>query len=116
VSSMRSSRASIVVMSLFVFAAQARAEDAPTEPSAPSTADELEALKARQTALEERVARAEAKEREEAEEKKRAQKRAVTFSAAPGKGFGLTVGDGRFSINLKPRVQIRDTILAQSDK
>lgn len=43
-----------------------------------------------------------------------APKHTVSFSAAPGRGLVLTVGDA-FSLSLRPRVQIRDTVLIHSD-
>ncbi len=79
-------------------------------------ADELVALKARQAALEERVAQAEARERAEVDAQKAALKRAVSFSATPGKGLTLTVGGDRFSLSLRSRAQVRDTIVAQDGK
>ncbi len=83
-----------------------RADEPPLAAAAPvvtdsSVADQLAELKVQ-------VAQAEA-------EAKRALARSVAFSAAPGKGLSLTLGD-KFSLSLRSRAQVRDTIGIQGGK
>ena len=83
---------------------------------------ELADLKTQVAALREQQARLQAKEAADdardaaaAAEAKRAVQRAVSFSAAPGRGLTLKVGD-IFSLSLRPRAQVRDTISIQDGK
>lgn len=93
-----------------------RAEDPPIATGAadaPALAAELAELRERQRLLEVRVQRAEQRELTAIDEQKKALKKTVSFSAAPGKGLTLTLGDDRFSLSLRSRAQIRDTVVAQ---
>ena len=108
--------------------ARAVAQPAPPAPpvAEPSGAEQLAAERvadraaiadlARQLdALTRRQAEADARNAAADEEQKKALRHAVSFSAAPGKGLTLTVGD-RFSLLLRTRAQIRDTVTLQDDK
>jgi len=39
----------------------------------------------------------------------------VTVRAAPGKGFTIATGDERYSVTVRPRFQLRDTLLVQDE-
>ena len=67
-------------------------------------------------ALTQRQAAADARNVAAEDEQKKALRRAVSFSAAPGKGLTLTVGDDRFSLSLRSRAQIRDTVVVLDGK
>jgi len=85
-----------------------RESDAATQ--AASDHEAIKLLQAQLEALRRREAEREAASTAANEDQKKALRRAVSFSAAPGRGMTLTVGDDRFSLSLRPRVQIRDTV------
>ena len=85
-------------------------------PELQTLVDQVAALSERQATLEAKLKAAEARSAQAVADEKTALKRAVSFSAAPGKGLTLTVGDDRFSLSLRSRAQVRDTITAQDGK
>lgn len=99
----------------------AHAEELPVAPSPDATqlaADRaaIADLQRQVGVLTQRQAEADARNAAAEESQKQAQRRAVSFTAAPGQGMTLTVGDGRFSLSLRSRAQIRDTVTVQDDK
>ncbi len=71
---------------------------------------QLDELRAQHLALQEKLAALDARTALQTREDPVVPKHTVTFSAAPGRGLVLTVGDA-FSLSIRPRVQIRDSIL-----
>jgi hypothetical protein len=92
-------------------AAPARAQDPPSEPVDPKVAQQLaamqaqiEELKAQQQQLQQRLSASEAQKPEPRSG------HVVSFHAAPGRGLMVELGDA-FSLSIRPRVQIRDTVV-----
>jgi hypothetical protein len=75
---------------------------------------QLDELRAQHQALLDKIAALDARTNQPREEPS-APKHTVTFQAAPGRGLVLTVGDA-FSISLRPRVQVRDTVIIEDGK
>lgn len=81
----------------------------------PAASAELAELKAKHRLLEERLAALESRP-PVAVAAPPETSRGVQLFGAPGKGLTLSMPDGRFSMTIKPRAQIRDTVTAQGDK
>jgi hypothetical protein len=100
----------LVSLGLLLTASIALAQEpASPEPKAPPTQPSLQAqldeLRAQQAALQARLAAAEAR----ASAAPPDPGHRLNFTAAPGRGLVLSLGDA-FSLSLRPRVQIRDTL------
>ena len=100
-----------LIVALALVATVARAEepgpsDAHAAPLAAMQA-QLDELRAQQAALQARLVAAEARPPTEPRAG-----HTVTFTAAPGKGLTVGVGD-LFSLSLRTRVQVRDTVVVQ---
>lgn len=88
----------------------------PVEAPAPDPRDtRLEALEETVRILARKLEIADEKFRAEVAERA-VEKKKIEWFAAPGRGFGVATGDGRFSANLRARAQIRDTVTVQDGK
>lgn len=99
-----------VIMSCSPASAQAppRTEEPPAPPKPRAEPVDLAALERRITALEEqnRVLQA---DRANAPAPRSEEQKGARVSAAPGRGLTVATGDDRFSLTIRPRVQLRDT-------